>query len=118
MAYFTINGNDFSMYVSGLKILRAANYSAQTNAAGDTVVDYINHKRTIEVTIIPLNSEVMETLQALISELAVDISYRNPQTGEPSGNIHCIIPEQEVEYFTIQADRVLFNALTLKFIEL
>lgn len=55
MAYFKIGDVDFSLYVNSLKVSKTANYSAQTNAAGDTVVDYINSKRTIEVGIIPLN---------------------------------------------------------------
>ena len=47
MAYFKIGTTDYSKYVNALKVDRGANYNAQTNAAGDTVVDYINHKRTI-----------------------------------------------------------------------
>ena len=47
MAYFKINGVDYSMYVNALKVSRECNYNAQTNANGDTVVDYINTKRNI-----------------------------------------------------------------------
>ena len=59
MAYFKINDIDFSDYVNELKINKSANYNVQTNAAGDSVVDYINKKRTIEVGIIPLYSDDM-----------------------------------------------------------
>lgn len=62
MAYFKINGVDYSMYVKELKINKNVNYNAQTNAAGNTVVDFINAKRTIEVGIIPLNDSVMAQL--------------------------------------------------------
>jgi hypothetical protein len=57
MAYFKIGEIDFSPYVNSLKINKSANYNAQTNAAGNTVVDYINSKRTIEVGIIPVDNE-------------------------------------------------------------
>mgnify|MGYP003291495799 CR=1 FL=1 len=42
MAYLKIDNTDFSMYVSGLKVGKKSNYNAQTNAAGDTVIDFIN----------------------------------------------------------------------------
>ena len=47
MAYFKIGNNDYSNCVNKLAITRTANYSAQTNASGDTVADYINEKRKI-----------------------------------------------------------------------
>ena len=118
MAYFKINGIDFSHCVNGLNIKNKASYNAQTNAAGDTVVDYINHKRTIEVGIIPVDSEAMIALQAAIKELSVSISYADPRTGELAENVNCILPENNVEYYTIQANKVLFKAFKLKFIEL
>ena len=94
------------------------NYNAQTNAAGNTVVDYINSKRVIEVGIIPLDSSVMVSLQNAITPFNVVISYRNPNTGALVENLSCIIPSNEVEYYTIQAKKVKFKALRLKFIEL
>ena len=118
MSYFKINGVDYSIYTSGLKVDNTANYTAQTNAAGDTVVDYINHKRTLEVNIIPLDGATMAALQAAIKAFNVSISFRNPEANEIEENVNCIIPASGVEYYTIQADKVLYNAFTLKFIEL
>ena len=66
MSYFKINNVDYSMYVNELKVSKDVNYNAQTNAAGDTVVDYVNKKRTIEVGIIPLCCEDMISLQQAI----------------------------------------------------
>lgn len=63
MTYFKINDIDYSMYVNELKVSKEANYNAQTNAHGDTVVDFINSKREIEVGIIPLDAEAMLSLQ-------------------------------------------------------
>jgi hypothetical protein len=118
MAYFKVNNIDFSMYVNELKVNKEANYTAQTNAAGDTVVDLINHKRTIEVGIIPLTDSAMRDLQTAIDGFNVSISFRNPLTGALAENVNCIIPSNNVEYYTIQADKVLYKAFTLEFVEL
>lgn len=118
MAYFKIDNVDYSMYVNELIVNKEANYNAQTNAAGNTVVDLINHKRTIEVGIIPVDSEAMVNLQNAIDAFNVSISFRNPQTGALEENVNCIIPSSNVEYYTIQANRVSFKAFKLEFIEL
>ena len=118
MAYFKIDDVDFSMYVNQLKINKSNVYNAQTNAAGDTVVDYINAKREIEVGIIPLNSTVMAQLQTAIDAFNVSISFRNPKTNALETNVNCIIPQNGIEYYTIQANKVMYKAFTLKFIEL
>lgn len=118
MIYFKIGGNDFSMYVNALRIRTDNNYNAQNNAAGDTVVDYINAKRTIEVGIIPLNDTATAALQAVISAFNVSISFLNPKTKVLEENVNCIIPSNEVDYYTINANGVKCNAVNLTFIEL
>lgn len=118
MAYFKINNTDFSMCVNKLNISKTANYTSQTNAAGNMVVDYINAKRTIEVGIIPLTPSDMMALQSAISELGVEISFLNPTTNTIEENVKCIIPSNAVSYYTIQAGKVLFNAFSLTFTEL
>lgn len=117
MAYFMINGVDYSMYCNSLKIKNMANYNAQTNAAGNTVVDYINSKREIEVGIIPLNDAAMLKLQTALDAFNISITFRNPQTNDLE-TINCIIPENEADFYTIQVGRVLYNAATLTFTEL
>lgn len=118
MAYFKIGEKDYSMYVNELNISTDTNYNSQTNAAGDTVVDYINQKREIEVGIIPLDDTVMAELQADIGAFNVSISFRNPTTNVLEENVDCIIPSHDVEYYTIQVNKVMYNGLTLKFTEL
>lgn len=118
MAYFKIDGIDFSHCVNSLKVSTAANYSAQTNAAGNTVVDYVNSKRTIEVGIIPVDGETMAQLKAEITAFCVPIAFRNPDTNELAEDVLCIIPDNEVDYYTIQANRVSYNPFTLTFVEL
>ena len=118
MAYFKIGNVDFSMYVSELKINKDYNYNAQTNAAGDTVVDYINSKREIKVRIIPIDDTVMANLQTAIDAFNVSISFRNPKTNALEENVNCIIPSNGIEYYTIQANKVMYKEFELKFIEL
>lgn len=118
MAYFKIGNTDYSKYVNALSISKSANYNAQMNAAGDTVVDYINHKRIITVGIIPLNDTVMAQLQTDLDAFSVSISFKNPMTNALEENVACIVPVDEVKYYTIQANKVLFNAFEIKFIEL
>ena len=118
MSYFKINNVDYSMYVNELKVSKDVNYNAQTNAAGDTVVDYVNKKRTIEVGIIPLCCEDMISLQQAIDSFNVSISFRNPLTNTLEENVNCIIPSDEVEYYTIHADGAMYKAFSLEFIEL
>lgn len=118
MSYFFIDGVDFSQYVSELKVNKAATYNAQTNAAGNTVVDYINSKRKIEVGIIPITELAMIELQLAIDKFSVSISFRNPLTNAIEENVACIIPENGVEYYTIRADKVMYKAFSLEFIEL
>ena len=117
MAYFKIGSTDFSNIVNELKVDNTSNYNSQTNAAGDTVVDYINTKRIIEVGIIPLDDTAMAELQTAINDFKVMISFRNPKTNQLE-TIFCIIPESGVEYYTIQANKVMYKAFRIKFIEL
>lgn len=117
MAYIYLNNVDFSKYCNKLAVSKEANYNAQTNAAGNTVVDYINHKRTISVGIIPLNESVMKSLQAIIDSFTVKVEFLNPKTGNTE-SINCIIPDSNVEYYTIQNGKKLFKAFELAFIEL
>lgn len=118
MAYFKINDVDYSSCVNALKVGTANNYNSQTNAAGDTVVDYINKKRTIEVGIIPLNEADAASLLEAIDSFNVSISFRNPKTKALEEGVNCIIPSNEVEYYTIQAGMVKLNGFNLSFIEL
>ena len=118
MAYLKINEVDFSKYVNELKVSQQANYNAQTNAAGDTVVDFIYKKYSIEVGFIPLNDEQMAELQAVIDDFALNISFRNPANNALIEGVHWILPETEIEYYTIQVGKVMYKAFTLTFTQL
>jgi hypothetical protein len=116
--YFAIEGKDYSHLVNELKVSNIQNFNAQTNAAGDTVIDYINKKREIEVGFIPLSDKEMSDLLYAIDTLVVGVSFRNPQTNQLEEMVICMIPDSNVEYYTIQSGRVMYKALTLTFTEL
>jgi hypothetical protein len=118
MAYFKINNIDFSMYVNNLQIDKTSVYTKETNAAGDSVVDYVNNKRNITVGIIPLDSEAAVSLLNAVDGFNVSITFRNPLTNQLEENVNCIIPATNIAYYTIQADRVSYKAFTLVFNEL
>lgn len=117
MSYLKIKGVDYSSYVSDLKVNKGFNYNAQANAAGNTVVDYINSKRSIEVSIIPLDKTVMATLQEALDSFQCQIDFLNPQTNELT-TINTIISNIKVEYYTIQASKTLYKSFTITFDEL
>lgn len=117
MAYFKINNKDFSQYINKLKVGNKHNYKARTNASGNMSVKYINTKRIIEVGIIPLDDASTSALQKEINKFTVTVSFLNPQT-KALETINCIIPDNAVDYYTIQAGKVMLNAYSLKFTEL
>lgn len=118
MAYFKIGQNDYSSIVSGLKVSKTNKYNSQVNAAGNTIVDYINTKRGFEVTIIALDDTKMAQLQSDLDAFNISVSFRNPQTNLLEENVNCIIPTHQIEYYTIQVDKVMYKAMTLKITEL
>lgn len=117
MEYFKINNIDFSMYVNSLKVTKSHIYKDQTNAAGNTIVKYINTKRVVNVGIIPLDAVTMRQLQTAINNLTVSISFLNPDTGTLE-TMSCMIPTNAVEYYTVRAGKTSFKAFLLQFTEL
>lgn len=118
MTYFKINGHNYSMYVNKLKVAREHIYKGMTNAAGNTVVKYVNTKRIIEVGIIPLDSAAMKNFQEDINKFKVTVSFLDPDTNILEENVNCIIPHNSVEYYTIQVGNTSFKAFTLEIKEL
>lgn len=119
MAYFLkINNTDYSQYVNILKVAKQHNYKQMTTAAGNTLVKYINSKRVIEVGIIPLDDKAMTKLLTDLNKFQVTISFRNPETNLLEENVKGIIPNNIVEYYTIQANNVSYKAFTFTITEL
>lgn len=118
MSYFKIGNNDYSSYVSELKVTNQHKYYAQDNAAGDTVVDYVNSKRQIEVEIIAVNDTIMSNILTDLDQFQVSISFLNPKTKTLETNVACIVPENAVEYYMITQGKTLFKQFNIKLLEL
>lgn len=117
MEYFKINGIDFSNYVNELKVNKVTNHTAQTNAAGNTVVDKINTKYIVTVGFIYMNETEMTELVTELDWFTITVFFKCPKTGVVK-QIKTIVPEYEVEYYTIQDNKILYKPLTLEFVEL
>ena len=116
--FFKINNTDFSMYVNKLVVGNEHFYKSMTTAAGNTLVKYVNNKRTLEVGIIPLDDVTMKKLLTEVNKFQVTISYREPSTNAIVENVKCIIPNNLIEYYTIQAGNVSYKAFSLQIKEL
>lgn len=117
--YFTINNKDFSHIVSGLKIgyETLVSDSSGRNAAGNTVIDVINRKIKVYVTIRHTTDEEMKEFLSAIGDYVVNISFRNPETNAMT-TINTYIGTPEPEYYTIQPKTVIYKPMSLNFIEL
>ena len=112
--FFKINGIDFSMYVNKLIVGTEHNYTAKTSAYGFDQIAYKYSKRVLEVGIVPLDDATMLNLLREINKFQVSISYRNPETNEIVEGLPCIIPNNLIEYYTIQAGNVKYKAFSLQ----
>ena len=117
MEYFFINNVDLSSIVNSLVVSEQANYTSQTNANGDTIVDYINSKKVVKVGIIPTTIETTAYLKSLIGQFDTTIKFLNPDTNELQ-EIECILPQREFTYYTINTHVSLLKQFELTFYEL
>lgn len=109
---------DISTYTKGLVVGKEYRYSAQTNAAGNTVIDLINAKRTIEATIIPVSTDTVAAIARQTENLVLSVSFLNPNTNLLEENVSCYIPSTNIGYLMLLPEKQLTNEFTLKFIEL
>lgn len=117
MTYFKINGYDFSQYVNKLEVQTNHMYNAKTNAMGNTAVKYITSKKVITVGIIPLNESSLRSLVKELNRFQVTLSYRDPETGSLD-TTKCIVPTNNISYYSIRADKVQTKAFNIVFEEL
>jgi hypothetical protein len=117
--YFTINNKDFSHLVSGLKVGYETLVSDNSgrNAAGNTVLDVINRKIKVYLTLRHTTDIEMKEFLNAISDYVVNVSVLNPETGTLS-TFQTYIGTPEPEYYTIQPTMTIFKPMTLNFVEL
>ena len=117
--YFKINNTDFSSLVSGLKIgyETLVSDSSGRNAAGDTVIDIINHKIKFYVTLRHTTGEEMQSFLSAIRNYVVNVSFLDPKT-KALTTINAYTGTPEPEYYTIQPTHTIYKPMSLNFIEL
>lgn len=119
MAYFKINGDDFSHLVSGMKVGYETLVSDNSgrNAAGDTVLDIINNKYKVYITLRHTTGQEMDDFLRAINGYVVEVTFKNPITSGLD-TITAYTGTPEPEYYTIQADKIIYKPMSINFIEL
>lgn len=117
MTIFKIGNTDFSGLVSGLKVgyETLVSDSSGRNANGDTVLDVINMKRKIYVTLRHTTIAEMKSFLAAIADYQVSISYLDPKTNSmQSAQVYTGTPEPE--YYNVSLS--IYKPMNINFIEL
>lgn len=117
MAIFKINGVDFSDLVSGLKVgyETLVSDTSGRNANGDTVLDVINMKRKIYVSLRATTFAEMQDFLTAIAPYQVTVEYLDPRDNTlHEADTYTGTPEPE--YYNVS--RTIFKAMNLNFIEL
>lgn len=118
MSYFKINGEDFSHLVSGLKVGFETLVSDDSgrNANGDTVVDVINKKDKVYVTLRHTTDSEMSSFLFALEPFVVSITYLNPKTNSLK-TIETYSGTPEPEYYTI-SNTTIYKPMSINFVEL
>jgi hypothetical protein len=117
MAIFKINNTDFSDLVTGLKVGYETLVSDNSgrNANGDTVLDVINTKRKIYVTLRHTTFAEMQSFLAAVEPFQVTVNYLDPKTNTlKTANTYIGTPEPE--FYNVS--KTLYKPMSLNFIEL
>ena len=115
MSYFLkINNHDYSMYVNKLQVGTEHHYALKSSANGADRITYKYKRRVVEVGIIPLDEVAMMNLLTDVDQFRVSVSFRDPLTNTLVENMDCIIPNNIVEYYTIQVGNVMYKAFSLQ----
>lgn len=118
MSYFLkINDVDFSMYVNKLVVGKEHLYESMNTANGGDLIKYRGSKYVLEVGFIPLDDTSMSQLLTVLDEFSVTVSFRDPKTNLLVENLVCIIPNHLVEYYTIRADKVTYQAFSVQILQ-
>lgn len=116
--YFKVNGTDFSHLVSGLKVGYETLVSDNSgrNAAGNTVIEIVNRKFKIYVTLRHTTEEEMRSFLQAIHGYVISVSFLNPETGAMSTRT-CYTGTPEPEYYSI-SNKTIYKPMSINFIEL
>lgn len=114
---FKIGNSDFSGLVSGLRVGYETLVSDNSgrNANGDTVLDVINTKRKIYVTLRHTTIAEMKLFLEAVAPFQVTVSYLDPKTNSVQ-SAQTYIGTPEPEYYNVS--KSLYKPMNLNFIEL
>ena len=119
---FMIGRDDFSDLVSGLKVgyETLVSDSIGRNANGDTVLDIINTKRKIYVTLTHTLAYRMAEFLTDIEDYVIDITYLDPRTlSLETAHVYTGTPEPEFySVNTTNPDLSIYKPMSINFIEL
>lgn len=117
--YLKINNKDFSNLVSGLKVGYETLVSDESgrNAAGNTVIDVINKKVKLYVTLRHTFADEMNVFLSAITDYVVNVTYLDPETNSLK-TINAYTGTPEPEYYTIQSSKTIYKPMSLNFVEL
>ena len=116
--YFKINNTDFSSLVSGMKVGYETLVSSESgrNANGDTVIDIVNKKIKVYLTLRHTTKEEMAAFMEAMEPYVIEVSFLDPRTNEIT-TYTAYTGTPEPEYYTI-SDRTIFKPMNINFIEL
>lgn len=117
MTIFKINNVDFSDLVAGMKVgyETLVSDSSGRNANGDTVIDVINMKRKLYITLRHTMVAEMQNFLAAVAPYQVTVEYLDPRTNTlQTANVYTGTPEPE--YYNLS--KSLYKPMSLNFIEL
>lgn len=116
--YFKINDVDFSYLVSGLKVGYETLVSENSgrNANGDTVIDVINEKIKVYVSLRHTTNAEMKAFLTAIGDYVVNVSFLDPMTEELT-TITAYTGTPEPEYYSINS-KTIYKPMNINFIEL
>ena len=87
------------------------------NANGDMVLDILGEKDKVQIKTRPLQKEEMQTLLTAIAPYVLNITYMNPAT-QREKTIRCYTSTPTPAYKIYNGGQVLFDSLSINFIEL
>ena len=116
--YFKINNVDFSHLVSGMKVGYETLVSEDSgrNANGDTVIDIINKKIKLYITLRHTTNDEMNMFLGAIQDYVVNVSFLDPTTKSLT-TYTAYTGTPEPEYYTI-SDKTIYKPMSINFIEL
>ena len=108
---------DFSGLVSGLKVgyETLVSDSSGRNAAGDTVLDIINTKRKLYVTLTYTTTQQMQEFLEAIAPYQVTVQYLDPKTNTLK-YVSAYTGTPEPEFYNVKLG--IYKPMNINFIEL